>query len=73
MTAQFKKIRVQKSDSAFVHYILESYEGVTGCTTLDFSPVDAHRDLLLHYSPDFAAEVDELLATLGDKIYELKD
>ncbi len=68
-----RTIRVRKEDSAFVYFILESAEGITAYSTLDFSPEDAHRDLLLMVPPDFVAEVDRLLKDLGDCVYELKE
>lgn len=55
-----------------MYFILESYEGITSYSTLDFKAGDAHRDLELRYSPDFAKEVEDLLERLGDKVYELK-
>ena len=68
-----RKIRVRKEDSAFVYFILESQEGITAYSTLDFTPQDAHRDLLLMVPPDFNGEVDRLLKELGDLVYEFKD
>lgn len=67
----FKKIRVKKEDSAFVYFILESYEGITSYSTLDFKPGDAYRDLELRIAPDFQIQVSHLLESLKDKIYEL--
>ena len=66
----FKKIRVKKQDSAFVYFILESYEGITSYSTLDHRPEDPHRDLELRIPPDFLAEVEELLRDLGEMVYE---
>jgi hypothetical protein len=68
----FRRIRVRKEDSAFVYFILESYEGITSYSTLDFQVGDAHRDLELRIAPDFLEEVDRLMLSLGDMIYELK-
>jgi len=67
----FKIIRVRKEDSAFVYFILESHEGITSYSTLDHKPGDAHRDLELRIPPDFVSEVEELLKSLGEMIYEL--
>lgn len=67
-----KKIRVKKGDSAFVYYILESYEGITSYSTLGFNRGDAHRDLELRIPPDFLTEVEDLLSQFGDLIYEIK-
>jgi hypothetical protein len=64
-------IRVKKEDSAFVYFILESYEGIVSYSTLQHQVGDAHRDLELRIPPDFVGEVDELLQELGDIIYEL--
>lgn len=71
MKSIFKKIRVRKEDSAFVYNILESYEGITSYSTLDFNPGDAYRDLELRIAPDFEQEVVAVLKTLGEMIYEL--
>jgi hypothetical protein len=67
----YRKIRVRKEDSAFVYFILESYEGITSYSTLDFKVGDPHRDLELRIAPDFLGEVEELLKELGDMVYEL--
>lgn len=72
MKSVFKKIRVKKADSAFVYFILESHEGITSYSTLAFQTGDAHRDLELRIPPDFVSEVDELLKSLGEMVYELK-
>ena len=69
----YKFIRVRKEDSAYVYFLLESYEGIASYSTLDFKPVDPHRDLELRVPPDFVAEVDELLRSLGEMIYELPE
>lgn len=66
----FKKIRVRKEDSAFVYFILESLEGMTSYSTLDFKMGDAHRDLELRIAPDFLGEVEALLKHWGDWVYE---
>jgi hypothetical protein len=64
-------IRVRKEDSAFVYFILESYEGIASYSTLPFAPGDAHRDLELQIPRDFEPEVERLLQTLGDLVYAL--
>lgn len=66
-----KVIRVRKEDSAFLYFILESYEGITSYTTLDCKAGDAHRDLELRIPPDFVNEVEDLLRRLGEMVYEL--
>jgi hypothetical protein len=67
-----KIIRVKKEDSAFVYFILESYEGITSYSTLDFKTGDLFRDLELRIPPDFLNEVEDLLMRLGDLVYEIK-
>jgi hypothetical protein len=69
----FKKIRVRKEDSAFVYFILESYEGIAITSTLEFKPGDAHRDLELRVAPDFENEVEGLMKELGEMVYELNE
>ena len=71
MYSVVRKIRVRKEDSAFVYFILESYEGIVSYSTLDFKKGDAHRDLELRIPPDFVLEVEELMQRLGEMIYEL--
>jgi hypothetical protein len=74
---QFRKkvIRVRKQDSAYVYFILESYEGIVSYSTLAHQTGDPHRDLELRYSVSFQSEVEELLRTLsnelGDSLHEL--
>ncbi len=65
-----REIRVRKEDSAFVYFILESYEGITSYSTLEFQKGDPYRDLELRIPPDFLNEVNDLLNRLGDLIYE---
>ena len=67
-----KVIRVKKEDSAFVYFILESYEGIVSYSTLDSELGQAWRDLELRIPPDFVVEVDGLLARLGEMVYEVK-
>ena len=69
--ASQRRIRVRKEDSAFVYFILESYEGITSYSTLPYRTGDAHRDLELTIPVDFLTEVDRLLKRLGDMVYEL--
>ena len=66
----YRKIRVRKEDSAFVYFILESYEGMTSYSTLDFKIGDNYRDLELRIAPDFLGEVESLLIGLGDMVYQ---
>lgn len=71
LASVFKLIRVKKADSAFVYFILESYEGIASYSTLKFAPADAYRDLELRVPPAFVGEVDELLKRLGEMVYEI--
>ena len=64
--------RVRKEDSAYVYFILESYEGITSYSTLPFEKGDIHRDLELRIPPDFLNEVEDLLKRLGDLVYEIE-
>ncbi|MEK6704902.1 MAG: hypothetical protein AABZ06_03865 [Bdellovibrionota bacterium] len=59
-----KVIRVRTEDSAFVYFILESYEGITSYSTLDFQPGDPYRDLELRIPPDFIEETRNMLSRL---------
>lgn len=54
-----------------MYFILESYEGITSYSTLDFLPSDPHRDLELRIPPDFLEEVENLLDRLGDLVFRL--
>ncbi len=67
----FKKIRVPKEGSAFVYAILESYEGICTTSTLGFKNGDRHRDLELRVPPDYLEEVNRVLRSLGDLVYDL--
>ena len=67
-----KRIRVRKQDTAFIYFILESYEGIASYSTLDSQPGDAHRDLELIIPTDFEAEVASLLKDLGEMAYEIQ-
>jgi len=67
-----KVIRVKKKDSAFVYFILESYEGITSYSTLEFKTGDAYRDLELRIPLDYLTEVEDLLKRIGDLVYEIK-
>lgn len=67
-----KRIRVRKEDSAFVYFILESYEGVTAYSTLAFKVGDPNRNLELLIPPDFEGEVEALLQRLGGLVDELE-
>lgn len=64
-------IRVKKEDSAFVYFILESYEGITSYSTLDHQPGAPYRDMELGIPVDFEGEVQDLLERLGDLAHEI--
>lgn len=68
-----RTIRVRKEDSAFVYFILESHEGIVSYSTLSHQPGDAHRELELQIPPAFIDEVDQVLRSFGDAVYELKE
>lgn len=65
MVSVKKVIRVKKEDSAFVYFILESYEGIASYSTLPHSQGDLFRDLELRIPPDFEEEVNALLIELA--------
>jgi hypothetical protein len=71
LVSTIRKIRTRTEDSALVYFVLESHEGICSYSTLPFKPGDAHRDLILRIPPGLEPDVDEALAPLGDKIYEL--
>jgi len=73
MRSVVKKIRVRKQDSAFLYFILEASEGITSYSTLHHKPGDPYRDLELRIPPDFVAEVEDLLKSLGEMVHELKE
>lgn len=64
-----KIIRVRKEDSAFVYFILESYEGITSYSTLDFKQGEAFRDLELRIPADFLEETNYLIELLGELVF----
>jgi hypothetical protein len=63
-----RKIRVKKEDSAFVYFILESYEGICGYSTLEGPPEANFRELELQIPACFDQEVQEVLNELGDLV-----
>ena len=65
-------IRVRKEDSAYIYFILESYEGITSYSTLDFEAGSPYRDLELRIPQDFLSEVEDLLKSFGELIYEIE-
>lgn len=67
-----RKVRTRTEDSALLYFTLEAHEGICSYSTLPFGPGDAYRDVVLRIPPGFEAEVEEALAPLGDKIYELE-
>ena len=71
--SKIRKIRMKTEDSALVYFILESHEGICSYSTLPFKPGDSCRDMILRIPPGFEEEVNQALAPLGDKIYELDE
>ena len=69
----FKLIRLRKEDTAFLYFLLESHEGICSYSTLDFETGDPYRVMELRIPPDFVAEVEDLLASLGDMVHELEN
>jgi hypothetical protein len=67
-----KTIRVRKEDSAYVYFILESYEGIVSYSTLEHRVGAAYRDLELRIPPDFTREVEELLEAWKDLVVVLE-
>ncbi|MFZ9596698.1 MAG: DUF4911 domain-containing protein [Bdellovibrionia bacterium] len=65
-------IRVKKEDSAYVYFILESYEGITSYSTLEHPVGCAYRDLELRIPVDFIEDVEKLLKRFGDLVYEIE-
>ncbi|MGZ3688117.1 MAG: DUF4911 domain-containing protein [Bdellovibrionota bacterium] len=65
--------RVRKDDSAFVYCILEAHEGITSYSTLKHKTGDPHRDLELGISPDFQEDVERVIQSLGEMVYEITD
>jgi hypothetical protein len=61
-------IRLRKQDSAYLYQILESYEGVSSYSTLPCGRETPYRDIALHPAPHFLAELQALLARLGEEI-----
>lgn len=62
-----KTVRVKKEDSAYVYAILESYEGITSYSTLDFKREDPFRDLELRIPTDFIEETQQVLRRLQEE------
>jgi len=61
-------IRVSKQDSAYVYFILESYEGICAYSTLNHENGDQTRDLELRYTSGFKNNVAEVLEALQDEV-----
>ena len=62
------RIRVRKADSAYVYFILESHEGMTGYTTLDAPPEAPYRELELVFTNDFKEDLEEVLEALSGEL-----
>lgn len=61
-------LRVRKEDSAYLHKLLESYEGLANNTTLPGEKGLAYRDIALHVAPDLRQELDRVLAEIRKEI-----
>lgn len=59
-----RRCRIARRDLAYVHFILESYEGLAVMSTID----QAEGIVQISYPPFFAAEVEGLLAALGQEV-----
>jgi hypothetical protein len=57
-------IRVEKSDSAYVYFQLEANEGLCFYSTLDHTPGQTFRDILMEGSLSLYPEFKHLLNTL---------
>jgi len=70
-----RRIRVKKQDSAYVYFILESQEGITAYSTIEYKPGDTERMIELFIPPKFCQAVEDLLRQLkielGDRIHEV--
>lgn len=54
-------VRVRKKDSSFLYFMLESNEGIAFYSTLDESLDVFHRDIEICATPEFSAQVDNLI------------
>lgn len=63
-------LRVRKQDSAFVYALLESMEGITNYSTVNYQPHTSHRELELTGSPDLEAEIEEFLDSIAALLIE---
>lgn len=59
-----RRCRIARRDLAYVHFILESYEGLAVMSTLD----KAEGIVEITFHPAFAAEVEGLLAALAQEV-----
>lgn len=63
------EVRVSKAGSSFVYFTLESNEGLAFYSTLEKSIDDDHRDLLIHTTPEFYAQLMDLLKHLQSRLF----
>ncbi|MBL7716758.1 MAG: hypothetical protein JNL01_14935 [Bdellovibrionales bacterium] len=67
-----RRVRVQKSESAFVYAVFEACEGIMAYSTLDTEdPHQLHRDLELQIPAGFVEEAEAVLERLADLVYDL--
>jgi hypothetical protein len=67
-----RRIRVRKSESAYVYAIFESHEGVLAYSTLESEPGAPYCDMALQIPLSRSGEADELIKRLGDLVYDLE-
>ena len=72
MKAVYRKIRVKKEEAAFLYALLESYEGITGYTTMDHQEGMLFREVELMIAPDFQEDLARLLDELKGMVWEVK-
>ena len=65
-------VRLDKADSAFVYFILESNEGICFFSTLDHEKGQAYRDLEINCTPEFEGQVQNLFDHLAKNNIEIE-
>jgi hypothetical protein len=66
-------IRIRRSDSAYVYAIFESHGAILAWSTVDHRPGETWSDIELQIPIAFIGEVDTLLQSLGNLIYDLQE
>lgn len=61
-------LRVRKEDSAYLHQLLESYEGLANYSTLPGEKGLPYRDIALHVAPDLKQALLRVLEAIGREI-----